>query len=235
MLKRALQTLLSRFGLMITRRPADPACTVEWVAEAQRDGMAVNDFIEKDHRKPALEELERLVFAHIDGRSTVCELGPGTGVYTRHISPRITQGRFIVVDSDPNAIAFLRKHLPANDCVELHRNEGTALPVDGRGSVDLAFSASVFTGGNLSYFFRYVQEFARVLRPGGHLVFDYFDIGTDAGWSVLTKNMAREHPIFAYAYHDSASIDKVLALLGFDIVERHPTIRGSTYVRARRR
>lgn len=235
MLKQAVRALLAPFGLAIVRRPKDPACTVEWVAEAGRDGMAVNDFIEKDHRKPALQELEQLVFPHVDAGSTLCELGPGTGVYTRQLAARITRGTLHVVDSDANAIGFLRKHLPANRCVRLHLNEGTALPLDGRDVVDLAFSASVFTGGNLTYFFRYVQEFARVLKPGGRLVFDYFDISTDAGWEVLTKNMARRQPIFAYAYHAGAAIDRILALQGFEVLGRQATLRGSVFVTARKR
>jgi ubiquinone/menaquinone biosynthesis C-methylase UbiE len=234
-LKRVAGAVLSPFGLMIVRRPSNPACTVEWVAEAQRDGMAVNDFIEKDHRKPARSELEQLVFPRIDARSTVCELGPGTGVYTRHISGWITDGSFHVVDSDPNAIHFLKQHLPTNRAVQLHLNEGTALPFATDGFVDLAFSASVFTGGNLSYFFRYAQEFSRVLKPGGYFVFDYFDVSTEAGWNVLAKNMSRKQPIFAYAYHVAATIDRVVELLGFEIVNRHPTIRGSVFVTARKR
>ena len=231
-IKKTIRSVLSRFNLAIERRNTDPACTTEWIAEAQRDGMAVNDFIEKDHRKPALAELERLVFPRISPASTVCELGPGTGVYTRRINAFITGGVFHVVDSDPNAIAFLRKHLPKNPCTRLHLNSGTALPFESAGFVDLAFGASIFTGGNLSYFFKYMQEFSRVLKVGGSLVFDYFDISTEAGWAVLIKNMARKQPIYAYTYHCTEAIDRVLDLHGFRIVDRCPTVRGSVFVTA---
>jgi ubiquinone/menaquinone biosynthesis C-methylase UbiE len=197
--------------------------------------MAVNDFIEKDQGKPARTELEQLVFPRIDKRSVVCELGPGTGVYTRYISEAVTGGEFHVVDSDPNAIAFLRKHLPPNPAVRLHRNSGTELPLDRGAFVDLVFCASMFTGGNLSYFYRYVQEFRRVLKPGGWAVFDYFDVATAAGWTVLQKNMARTKPIFAYAYHATPTVDRMLDELGFDLVDRFPTMRGSVFVSARKR
>jgi ubiquinone/menaquinone biosynthesis C-methylase UbiE len=234
-IKRAIQAALGAFNLALVRRDPNPACTVEWVEEAQRDGMAVNDFIERDHRKPARAELEQLVFPRIGDRSVVCELGPGTGVYTRHISGAITAGELHVVDSDPNAIEFLRKHLPPNPAVCLYRNSGTELPFDKAGWIDLVFCASMFTGGNLSYFYRYLQEFRRVLKPGGLCVFDYFDIATEAGWTVLQKNMARSAPIFAYAYHATPTVDRMLDELGFDVVDRFPTVRGSVFVTARRR
>ena len=100
--------------------------------------------------------------------------------------------------------------------------------------MDLAFCASVFTGGNLSYFSKCVQEFSRMLKVDGYLVFDYFDISTEAGWGVLTRNMARKQPILAYTYHSTETVDKVLNLLGFKIVNRYPTLRGSVFVTAQK-
>ncbi len=58
-----------------------------------------------------------MVFPHIAADSIVCRLGLGTGVYTRDISKIITGGQFHVVDSDPSAIDFLRRHLPKNQRV----------------------------------------------------------------------------------------------------------------------
>lgn len=233
-LKNAIKATLSRFNLSITRIDPEPACTLEWIAEAQADGMAVNDFIEKDHRKPAFSELEKLVFPRISPGSVVCELGPGTGVYTRYINEYITDGEFHVVDMDPNAIDFLKRHLPKNPRTHLYLNSGTALPLDSERGMDLAFCASVFTGGNLSYFFRCVQEFSRTLKADGYLVFDYFDISTEEGWGVLTRNMARKQPILAYTYHSTETVDKILDLLGFKIVGRYPTLRGSVFVTAQK-
>lgn len=234
-LKMAIVRILRRFNLAITRIDPDPGCTLDWISEAQVEGMAVNDFIERDHRKPALSELERLVFPHISPSSTICELGPGTGVYTRYINAFITDGVYHVVDSDPNAIAFLRRHLPHNPCTHLHQNDGISLPLEGRDFVDLAFGASIFTGGNLSYLYRYVQEFSRVLKSGGRLVFDYFDISTEEGWNVLERNMMRQRPIYAYTYHCGETINRVLDRLGFEVIDRYPTVRGSLFLTAQKR
>lgn len=231
-LKRAAKAALSPLGLTISRIPSDQGCTLEWVAESGRQGMQVNDYIEKDQRKPALAELQELVFARVTPQAAICELGPGTGVYTRHLNDFIDGGQLHVVDADPSAVEFLRKHLPARPGTHLHLNAGTSLPIDADASIDLVFCASMFTGGNLSYLYRYVQEFARVLKPGGWCVFDYFDVATDAGWRGLTRNMARKQPIFAYAYHATDTVDRVLLQHGLELVGRHPTARGSVFVSA---
>jgi SAM-dependent methyltransferase len=234
LLKRAVRAALSPFDLTITRVARDQGCTLEWVEESGRTGMAVNDYVERDQRKPARAELEELVLPRISPRALVCELGPGTGVYTRHLNEFIDGGELHVVDSDPSAIDFLRRHLPAKPGTRLYCNSGTELPFDREGWLDLVFCASMFTGGNLSYFYRYLQEFGRVLKPGGWCVFDYFDVATDEGWRKLTRNMARKQPIFAYAFHATETVDRVARHVGLEIVGRTPTVRGSVFVSARK-
>ena len=113
---------------------------------------------------------------------------------------------------------------PSGRARRLYLNSGTTLPFDADDWVDLVFCASMFTGGNLSYFYRYLQEFSRVLKPGGWCVFDYFDVASDAGWRGLTRNM-RKQPIFAYAYHATHTIDRVMEDLGLQVVGRHATPR----------
>lgn len=233
-LKGAARAVLKPFNLAITRVVTDTGCAREWVAESGLSGMAVNDYIEKDQRKPARQELERLVFSRVSPQATLCELGPGTGVYTRYLNDYVDGGRLHVVDADPSAVDFLRRHLPRKAGTELHCNSGTSLPIEADGSVDLVFCASMFTGGNLSYFYRYLQEFERVLKPGGWAVFDYHDVATEAGWQSLLRNMRRRQPIFAYAYHATDTVDRVLQHLGLEVQERWPTARGSVFVNARK-
>lgn len=232
--KRGINAILSPLDLQITRVYPNQACTLQWLEEAKQAGMEINEFIEKDQLKPALLELENLVFPHISMTSKICELGPGSGCYTRYLNNRITQGEFHIVDIDPYAIEFLQSYLPKNPVTHFHLNSGTSLPFESDGWLDLGFCTSMFTGVNLSYFFRYIQEFSRVLKPGGYFVFDHFDISTDAGWNVLIENMAKDAPVYAYNYHSTETINKVVSLLGFKIVDRYPTIRGSVFITAQK-
>lgn len=233
-IKRGINAILSPLDLQITRVYPNQACTLQWLEEAKQAGMEINEFIEKDQLKPALKELEHLVFPHISPSSRICELGPGSGCYTRHLNSKITQGEFHIVDSDSFAIEFLKTYLPNNPATQFHLNSGTSLPFAQDAWLDLGFCTSMFTGVNLTYFFRYLQEFARVLKPGGYFIFDHFDISTEAGWNVLIENMAKESPVYAYNYHATETIDKIASLLGFRIVDRYPTIRGSVFITAQK-
>ncbi len=48
------------------------------------------------------------------------------------------------------------------------------------------------------------------------------------------SNMARRQPFPVYTYHRTETIDKLLASLGFYVVGRFPTLRGSLFVTARK-
>jgi len=61
-IKRGINAILSPLDLQITRVYPNQACTLQWLEQAKQAGMEINDFIEKDQLKPALLELEKLVF-----------------------------------------------------------------------------------------------------------------------------------------------------------------------------
>jgi ubiquinone/menaquinone biosynthesis C-methylase UbiE len=233
-LKASVNGILSPFDLEIRKKPYIYHCSYLWSEDARKAGMEVNDFVERDHKKPALQELQKLVFPYISGSSIVCELGPGTGCYTRRISEKIDEGEFHVVDFDQYTIDFLKQYLKPNPRVRFHVNSGYTLPFESDAWVDLVFCTSMFTGINLTYFCAYIKEFSRVLKPRGYAVFDYFDVAAKEGWNNLMENMARDRPIFNYNYHATETIDKLVALAGLEVLERYPTIRGSTFVVARK-
>lgn len=95
LLKTGAKAALAPFNLTIARIQPNQACTLEWIAEAKKEGLEINEFIEKDQRKPALTELQRLVLPRISANSTVCEIGPGTGVYTRISTRSSRAGNYI--------------------------------------------------------------------------------------------------------------------------------------------
>ena len=233
-LKASVNGILSSFDLEIRRKTNIYHCSYRWTEDARKAGMEINDFVEKDHLKPALEELERVVFPYISARSAVCELGPGTGCYSRRIAEKLSDGELHLVDWDEGTIEFLKQYLKSGGSIHAYVNNGYQLPFEKSAWLDLVFCASTFTGISLSYFCAYIREFARVLKPGAYAVFDYFDVAVEAGWNNLMHNMARPIPIFNYNYHTTETIDKLVALAGFEITGRQDTIRGSTFVVARK-
>jgi ubiquinone/menaquinone biosynthesis C-methylase UbiE len=233
-IKASVNGILAPFDMEIRKKLHIYHCSYRWSADAKKAGMDVNDFIEKDHNKPALAELQALAFPHISSSSVVCELGPGTGCYTRRLLEKVTDGTVHIVDFDEYTIEFLKQYFKGNPRALYHLNSGYTLPAELSDSVDLVFASSVFTGTTLTYTCAYIDEFARVLKPGGFAVFDYFDVAADEGWNNLMENMAKRRPIFNYNYHATSTIDKLLTRAGLTIVERRPSVRGSTYVTARK-
>jgi hypothetical protein len=46
--------------------------------------------------------------------------------------------------------------------------------------------------------------------------------------------MARKQPIFAYAFHATETVDRVVRHVGLEVVARTPTVRGSVFISARK-
>lgn len=94
-------------------------------------------------------------------RSTVLELGPGTGKLTRHLVRRFD--RVVAVEPDEGMRRLLVELVPG---AELVAGQAETIPLAG-GSVDVVFVGEafhVFDGAAA------VAEIERVLRPGGKLV-----------------------------------------------------------------
>jgi ubiquinone/menaquinone biosynthesis C-methylase UbiE len=232
--KQIAKNALSAFGLQLTRKTKSQGCTYLWLEEAKQAGMEINDFIEKDQSKQPLAELGALVFPYISPQSVICELGPGTGCYTRRLIDKVPDGEFHVVDYDQYTLDFLKNYFSARPETRFHLNSGYSLPFEKDSWMDLTFATSIFTGVNLTFFGLYIREFMRVLKPGGHCVFDYFDISTSEGWNVYLNNLNTSDPVLPYNFHATETVDKILFSAGFEILQRYPTMRGSTFVIARK-
>lgn len=233
--KRTIKGVLSPFGLDLVTKLPQRGCLHEWQEEANKAGMEINDYVEQDQRKPALEELNKLVFPLISKDSIICELGPGTGCYTRRLNDFIENGQLHAVDVDPAVIRFLDGYLSAKESLNLHLGSGYTLPFAEDSWMDLIFCTSTFTGIGLTYFGCYIKEFYRVLKPGQYAVFDFFDISSPAGWNVYTRNLEREKQIVAYNFYYEEIVETILTREGFAITDRHETTRGSIFFIAQKR
>jgi SAM-dependent methyltransferase len=199
---------------------------------ARQRGMDVNDYEETQLGwYPALALLEATAFQHLRADSVVCELGPGTGRFSRCILPRIERGELHLVDHSPWMVRFLDGYFQNQPRVHVHLGDGQSLPLAGMGWIDLVFVAGTIVALKLGTIQLYALEFARVLKPGGAVVFDYIDPTTAEGWAHLGTEGHRLADV--YTYHAPHVIDRVFAEAGFGGFERQQ-IGKSTYFTARR-
>lgn len=101
----------------------------------------------------------------LDPRLTFADLGCGTGQISEALAPFVQ--RVLAVDGSEAMLGAARDRLARFDNVELRRGDLEALPLEDA-SIDAA--SMVLVLHHLPRPVRAVEEVARVLRPGGHLL-----------------------------------------------------------------
>ncbi|MBV9598338.1 MAG: class I SAM-dependent methyltransferase [Chloroflexi bacterium] len=203
-----------------------------YLEAAQRLGMDVNDYEETELGwYPAEALLSATLFPHLQPDAVVCEVGPGTGRFSRYILPRIPRGQLHLVDHSPWMVRFLRGYFRNQSNVVVHLGDGQSLPMPNDRWMDVVFVAGTVIALELGTIQRYAVEFARVLKPGGLVVFDYLDPTTDDGWAHLHTEGRRLADV--YSYHAPEVIDRVFTDAGFEGFERQQLSK-STYFSARK-
>lgn len=110
----------------------------------------------------------------------VLEIGCGVGRLGRELAPRC--GRWIGADISENMIAIARERTRHLSNVEFTALTRTALDAFPDNSLDKVYSHAVFIHLDKVDLFLYLQEIARVLKPGGLLYFDTWNLADEVGW-----------------------------------------------------
>jgi SAM-dependent methyltransferase len=196
-------------------------------------GMDVNDYEEQrlGWRLP-LPTLETVLFPLMREDARVCEIGPGTGRWSRHILVRIPKGELHLVDASPWLARFLGSYFRHAPNVYAHVNDGQSLPfAERREWLDVIFSANTFVELKLGVIWLYARDFVQALKPGGYAVVDYVDPTTAEGWEHLMTQPADMAGV--YTFHAPEVIYAVFRTAGLN-VERRYQVGKSTFVIARR-
>jgi SAM-dependent methyltransferase len=148
---------------------ADPALAASPGVEAVAGGISTAEIYRDwastyDEPNSMIEHEEPFLHAIVDDLpvGTALDAACGTGRYAAHLAE--LGHRVIGVDASPEMLAIAVDKVPGAD---FHRAELTAIPLPD-GSVDLVVCALALC--HLPDLVPVFAEFARVLRPGGHLV-----------------------------------------------------------------
>jgi len=109
--------------------------------------------------------------AAIEDGESIVEVAVGTGVVFREIVKKNPHGHNLGIDLSPGMLARARTRMSDLSAGNFRLETGTAfdLPVPS-GSVDLLFNSYMFDLVPHADMDRVLEEFRRVLRPGGRLV-----------------------------------------------------------------
>ena len=114
--------------------------------------------------------IDQVMKKYIRGESAILEIGPGAGRWTEFLVE--LANRLFVVDVSERCIEVCRERFKLHSNVEYHVTDGADgwLNFIPSGSIDYVWSYDVFVHINPTDIEAYINDFQRVLRPGGHAV-----------------------------------------------------------------
>ena len=155
----------------------------------------------------------------------VLEIAAGTGVVTRALAPKLSPGAsYVVSDLNQPMLDYAASHQAPDDRITWRQADAMALPFEDA-AFDLVccqFGAMFFPNRTSAY-----REAKRVLKPGGHFLFNVWDrieenIFADDVTNALAKLFPNNPPRFLartpHGYNDTAVIRSDLEEAGFSRV-----------------
>jgi len=138
----------------------------------------------------ASEEVARLTGAYtarqvasaleFTARDRVLELGCGVGRIGLQLAPKLAHWEG--ADISANMIGVARERLAAYKNVGFTELKRSRLDGIESATFDKAYSVAVFIHMDKEDFFLYLEDMARVLKPGGLLYFDTWNLASRVGW-----------------------------------------------------
>ena len=155
----------------------------------------------------------------------VLETAAGTGVVTRALAPRLSAGAsYVITDLNQPMVDYAASRQPPDPRTKWRQADALALPFEDA-TFDLVccqFGAMFFPDRSAGY-----REARRVLKPGGHYLFNVWDrieenIFADDVTNALARIFPNDPPRFLartpHGYHDTALIRSELEEAGFSDV-----------------
>lgn len=151
----------------------------------------------------------------------ILEVATGTGVVTRAIASALPGARIVATDLNQPMLDRAVSQQPRGDHVLWQQADAQSLPFEDQSSdaVVCQFGAMFFPDRRLAY-----SEAHRVLRPGGHFVFNVWDkISENDFADVVTNTLAERFPgnppqflaRTPHGYHDPQTIFADVEAAGF--------------------
>lgn len=104
------------------------------------------------------------------GSARLLDWGAGCGRMTAHLAAKAPDARLSAADTDAEAIAWVAGHLDVHAAHALPLLPPTSL---GPGAFDVVIGHSVFSHLGVDAQDRWLEELARITRPGGHIAVSF--------------------------------------------------------------
>jgi SAM-dependent methyltransferase len=219
MIKQLVNSALAPLGLRVVR--AEPRLKpwdydfLAWIKEAKASGKDPNDVGDQDwNDDPLKEALDRHYYPHMNAESVVMELGPGTGRATRYLIGRCRE--MILIDYSQLVCDWLREYLQGKGKFRVYQIDRPAVPEVADGTVDLVVANGVFEHIDADGMMAFLQEFRRVLRPGGVVAFNFDTIMSEEGFRWFLETPPQKRSIFKFYHPDM--VKKLAEAVGYEVI-----------------
>jgi SAM-dependent methyltransferase len=176
--RKTVNSSLRPLGVQVIRGSStDPAVKTflsarKTFAAAKRSGLSVSDYIDKTFAEPGVTAATVEAMLNLGGLhgqvDRVCEIGPGSGRYMEKVIECLQPKIYEVYETANDWVRYLRT-FPA---AIVRPCDGHTLSSTAPASVDLVHAQKVFVYLDFWTTARYLDEMARVVRPGGTVAFD---------------------------------------------------------------
>jgi len=157
--------------------------------------------------------------AAITAMDDVLEIGCGAGRVGRFLAPACR--RWIGGDVSPNMLHFAASALADLPNVSTVQLNGYDLTGVADASLDVVYCTGVFMHLDEWERFRYVVEGRRVLRPGGRLYVDNFNLLEPEGWALFLEHFRQDpskRPANVSRHSTPQELERYLAQAGYEEV-----------------
>jgi len=142
------------------------------IAAAQKAGLPLGAYLDKKFAKPgatpdAVRAMLKLGDLH-DKCGTTCEIGAGSGRFAEEVIAALHPDRYEIYETARDWLPWLSR-LPG---AVIQKSNGRTLSQTPDGSIDLVHAHKVFVYIEFCITAGYLEEMARVVRPGGVVAFD---------------------------------------------------------------
>ncbi len=189
-----------------------------WIAQARERGVDPNDIGDLVWADDNLaQSLDRHYLPTVSPDAVVLELGPGTGRLTRHLVGRCRE--VVLADYSELVCEWLHEYLRSRGRYRIVHLTGPVLTDVASASVDAVLAHGVFEHIDLDDMAAFLDEFRRVLKPRGAVVFNFDNFMSPGGqqWFTRWRPSPGQRGIFRF-YHPDV-VRTAAQASGFDVEE----------------